>query len=490
VSLSLENALGLRKEAVIPIGLAISSFIALALTSEVYIAVGLLILAALVVSASPIARIGLLILLLPFAHAGIGIESLPGFGIYDAYNAFFLLLFILKIAVHDAFRFNRIPVLGLTGVMLVAYVPSLLNSVDVGLSLQWMVQFSVGALTAAGVCYYLMRESDEKIIFRLLVLFVIEAAVISGFGIYDTYTSRSFIKVVTGRVYFGPFQDVNYYASYLLMALALAGGFMVMGRGLILTATSTLAFVVLLASVISTVSRSGLATLAVMSLVFMIYLSLTFKGAKRLFGVSFLVFSGIVVLILVFTDVGGRLVDLFTLSRRLETLVAGKDPSVDQRLKIFEVGTRVVRSQPIIGIGFGTFEKSYDNFKGAEISTGSSRGAHNTGLRILAETGIVGFLPSVAFVVAILAYLVRAYRKVPHRRERILVASVFFSITSFLLMSLSLDMIFEPHYWVILGVGLALASRYVEAEKGTFTLVGGIRERRSSGDLSLPEVAQ
>ena len=478
MTLSVVDSLLLRREGLIPIGLAIASLIALALSSETHLAIGLLLLLALIVSVIPVARVGILILLLPFAHAGLGLEALPGFGLYDAYAAFFLLLFVIRFAVREVFQFDRIPVLGLTGIMFLAFIPSILNSVDLRESFKALLQFLVSALTAAGVYYYLAREQSEKIFLSLLTLFFIEAALIAGYGIVESTTSSSLLGVVTGRVYFGPFQDVNYYASYLLMAFALAGGFIVIAKGVLLRLASAAAFVILLASVVSTVSRSGIATLILVSLFFTIYLGLSLRGARKLLGVSFLLLFIGIISVLIFSGVGSKVVDMFTLSRRLETVVAGKDPSMEQRSKILEVGTRVVAAHPIIGVGFGAFEKAFDDYKGAEISTGSSRAAHNTALRILGETGLVGFIPSIVFVFVFLRYLIRAYRKIPDRRRRILMASVVISICAFLLMSLALDMMFEPHFWVMVGLSLALASRYVVPAAGLTTPFPGSFEQR------------
>jgi O-antigen ligase len=452
------------KGSLVVIGLGIVALVGISLTSELHAAIGLLVLISLMLSAFPNARMGILILLLPFAHAGLGLEPLRGFGSYDIYAGLFLIIFVLRFISRDLFTSRRIPVLGYTGIMFICFVPSLLNSIDLTVSAIAFIQFLVSALTAAGVCYYLIQESNQKIIYLLLALFVVEAAATGAYGIYESYTSRSFMRGVTGRVFFGPFQDVNYYASYLLMAVPFALGSILLSKRFLWKVVWFFVAILLITSIISTVSRAGILTLALVILSYGLYLTLVTRGPRRLLGLSVLLFFFSVVSVLLFSEAGSKLVDLFTLSRRLETVVAGRDPSLDQRQKIFEVGTRIAIAHPFVGIGFGAFEKTFDTYRGASLSPDSPKAAHNTALRLFAETGFVGFIPSLFFALVVRRFLFKAYRKIPDERHRIMMGSVILSLFSFFLMSLTLDAMFEPHFWVMLGIAVASASKYIEQD--------------------------
>lgn len=454
----------LRKEALLPLGLAITGLVALTLTSETHLALGFLALLVLISSFLRVARLAFLILLLPFAHAGLGLEPLRGFGIYDIYAGLFLIIFVLQFVSRDLFISHRIPLFGYTGIMLICFVPSLMNSIDLTVSAIAFVQFLVTALTAAGVCYYLIQESNQKIIYFLLALFVVEAAATGAYGIYESYTSRSFMRGVTGRVFFGPFQDVNYYASYLLMALPFALGSILLSRRFLWKVVWCFAAILLITSIISTVSRAGLLAMAIVIFTYGLYLTLGSKGSRRLLGLSVLVFFFGVVSVLTLTDLGSKVVDLFTLSRRLETVVIGKDPSLNQREKIYRVSIRVAEAHPVVGVGFGAFEETFPTYRGATLLPDAPRSAHNTALRLFAETGFVGFIPSLFFVLAVTRYLFKAYRKIADERHRIMMGSVMLSLFSFFLMSLTFDGMFEPHFWVMLGIAVALASMYMEQD--------------------------
>ncbi len=451
----------MRKEALLPLGLAVAGLVAVALASEAHVALGFLVLLTLIWSFHRTARIAFLILLLPFAHAGLGLEPLRGFGIYDIYAGFFIIIFVLRWLSGSLFTSRRIPTFGYTGIMLICFVPSLMNSVDLTVSTLAFIQFLATALTAAGICYYLIQESNQKIIYFLLALFTIESAATGAYGIYESYTSRSFIHGITGRVFFGPFQDVNYYASYLLMGLPLALGSALLSRRFLWKVGWFFAGIVLITSIISTVSRAALLTLAIVILVFGVDLTLSSKGSRRLLGVSVVVFFLAVISVLIFTDLGGRVIDLFTLSKRLETVAIGKDPSLNQRKKIYKVAFRVAEAHPFVGVGFGAFEETFPVYRGAALLPHEPKSAHNTPLRLFAETGIVGFVPSLFFALAVTRYLLRAYRKISDERHRIVMGSVMLSLFSFFLMSLTFDGMFEPHFWVLLGIAVALASTHL-----------------------------
>jgi len=251
------------------------------------------------------------------------------------------------------------------------------------------------------------------------------------------------------------------------MGLPLALGSALLSKRFLWKMAWFFAGIVLITSIISTVSRAALLTLAIVILVFGVYLTLSSRGSKRLLGVGVVVLFLGVVSVLIFTDLGSRVIDLFTLSKRLETVAIGKDPSLNQRKKIYNVAFRVAGAHPFAGVGFGAFEETFPTYRGAALLPHEPKSAHNTVLRLFAETGIVGFIPSVVFALVVVRYLSKAYKKIPDERHRIMMGTVMLSLLSFFLMSLTIDGMFEPHFWVILGIAVALASKYMEQDSKT-----------------------
>ncbi len=426
-----------------------------ALTNEAYVGISFVVLVGLLLSALPRIRMAFLIALLPLAHAGFGLSGFGGFGVFDLYAALFIIIYLWRVVALEGFSTRTIPVLPLAFVPLLAFIPSLLNSVAMSESGKAFAQFLFSILLGMSFFSYLQRE-DERYRKLLLVLFVVVATIASLYGLYEASRS-SILGVMTGRAFFTLFGDVNYYASFLLMAEAIALGFLLISKKLFSRLFFAVSSLALSIAIVSTVSRSALAVLILVWLAFVGFLFFYEKGARKYLGPAILLGLVGVVGVLTLTDIGGKVVDLFTLSRRIETVIAGRDASLDQRMTILEVTQRMIEAHPIIGSGFGAFEKTFSSFQGGNLSTGFERSAHNSALRILAETGIVGFVPSVAFIVVFLAYLAKGVRSARSQTERIMSFSMLASISSFLLMSLSLDMLFEPHFWVVSGLAVAFS---------------------------------
>lgn len=434
--------------------LVIPLIVILILTNELYVVMAAAGICVLAISTLPKIRMFILISLLPLVHAGFGLKGFGGFGLFDVYAALFILIFLWRLIVLDGFSFSTMPVFPLALIMFLAFIPSVMNSISMTDTTKAFAQFLFSVLLGISFFFYLLRQNDERFVRQLLVMFVVVATGASIYGLYEASRS-SIIGVMTGRAFFTLFGDVNYFASFLLMALAIAIGFILISKSMHKKILFSIASLLLSLSIISTVSRSALAVLLVVWIAYLGFLFSSQRGLRKFIGPAIVLIVFGLVGVLLLTDIGTKVVDLFTLSMRVESVVTGKDASVDQRITILGVGMRVVESNPWIGVGFGSFEKAFSSFQGAHLSTGFERSAHNTYLRIMAETGIVGLLASFAFFLSMVLYFWRTYRVARDKDQRILAFAILVSIISFLVMSATLDQLFEPHFWVIAAVGIA-----------------------------------
>jgi len=205
-----------------------------------------------------------------------------------------------------------------------------------------------------------------------------------------------------------------------------------------------------------TVSRSSYLVLLIVLICYGVFFY-RYAGIRRMLGIIATVLVTTIAVTLFTTNISSRLLNIFVLSERVSTVVEGSDQSVNQRKNIFIVGTRVLQEQPIFGVGFGNFEVVFDRYREGELSTGNARAAHNTFLKIFAEAGIIGFIFAMLFYGWLLWDILKTAREINSFRWRILLFSTFMSILSFLLMSITLDQIYEAHFWVFAGIGPALA---------------------------------
>jgi len=433
--------------------LIIPLFLLLVLTNELYVVMAATGICVLAISTSQKLRMFILVSLIPLVHAGFGLKGFGGFGLFDLYAALFILIFLWRLIVLDGFSFGAMPVFPLAFIMLLSFIPSVMNSISLADTTKAFAQFLFSVLLGISFFYYLLQQDDERFVRQLLVMFVVVATLASLYGLYEA-SRASILGVMTGRAFFTLFGDVNYYASFLLMAEAIALGFLLISKKLFSRLFFAVSSLALSIAIVSTVSRSALAVLILVWLAFLGFLFFYEKGAKKYLGPMVAVTIVGLVGILLVTDVGSKVVDLFTLTRRVESVVGGKDASVDQRFTILGIGWNIVEDNPWIGVGFGAFEKTFDRYQGGKLSTGFGRSAHNTYLRILAETGIVGFLASLIFFLSLVRFLWKGLMAASQKEEKTILFALFVSIGSFLVMSATLDQLFEPHFWIILAIGL------------------------------------
>ncbi len=404
----------------------------------------------------PIARLIFLVALLPFAHAGIGLDFLPGFGIYNIYAFLVILVFLFSLPLRLPSPRFREPVLQFALIMMCGFIPSILTSVDLAESVKAFVNLSSNILIAYAV-YMILIESDNIGYIKLLsIVYIVVALSASIYGIYQTLTSASIFALFTGRAYFRLFGDANYFASYILIAIPLAMGYLFRDSRFIEKAAYAVVMFLLTTAIIASVSRSALLTLIIIILLFMLFLFRYQQGTRKIVSVGvILIFMGITG-VLLFTDIGSKVIDLFTLSQRLETVVGGRDASFGQRWTILGIGWDMARTNPVVGTGFGAFEKTFSAYQGALLTTGLERSTHNTLLRIFAETGIIGLAGGLLFIGSLIYRIGRMTVRCKSYNDKILIFSFFAGLISFLVMCLTLDMLFEPHFWVITGITLAL----------------------------------
>lgn len=85
-----------------------------------------------------------------------------------------------------------------------------------------------------------------------------------------------------------------------------------------------------------------------------------------------------------------------------------------ERLNRWYAGYQMFLSDPIDGVGYGTYQDYYFNFRRLALSTDQSRqrmGVHSEYLRVLAETGIIGVLAALTTLAVLIGISWRAIRR-------------------------------------------------------------------------------
>ena len=127
------------------------------------------------------------------------------------------------------------------------------------------------------------------------------------------------------------------------------------------------------------------------------------------------------------------------LEHRIKSLVDPADPTLRERLYMWESALAIARDHPLTGVGVGQVKVVYPRYARPEAVKKTASHLHNTPLQILAERGVLGLA---AWVWIWVAFFVRAGRLLgrlgpDQGRERGLVAGSLAAIVGFLVAGLS-----------------------------------------------------
>lgn len=184
---------------------------------------------------------------------------------------------------------------------------------------------------------------------------------------------------------FGPFNNRNYFAGYMLTALPVAIASVIHARLLRKTRTATFFVWIGCLSVLVSLSRAGIGALAVAGVLVLLssQQQLSRKSWKRL-----------VVVALILT---GALLVAFLRLQREERIIERLESAPVGRLTMWRDASAMVFDRPIVGFGLNTFVWAFPQYD-REPDSAFQTNAHNEFLEMTVETGLVGALICVWFL--------------------------------------------------------------------------------------------
>jgi O-antigen ligase len=206
----------------------------------------------------------------------------------------------------------------------------------------------------------------------------------AGLGGYALWAKVSGNATVEGSraALVGLLGDPNDLALTILMATPFLFTATLESRGAKRVFFGTSAFLAL-GGVVSTLSRGGL-----LGLFSATYLLLRSYGVSRTkIGVALMVAAVPVV------AASG-------LTERASGAVGGDeiDESAQGRLDAWKAGGRMVMRRPVLGVGFGRFPDNFDAYSSNPVFWGRHE-THNSYIKAVSETGLLGFVPFMALIV-------------------------------------------------------------------------------------------
>jgi len=343
---------------------------------------------------------------------------------------------------------------------MVLYLLSLLNTDDMGMSMGHLRELSVGLILFV-ITLLIGRELNLDLFARLVTVSVTMTCVLAMFS--SKYQDQ-------GRAA-GLLEDPNAFAMLISFAVPLGLWLVIRSPNLLHRLVWGGCCVLLLGGMTKTESRSGL---VVLFLSLMIgawhYRAELSRIRPRHLGFAMLG-SVIVIALAIYAMPAGYVARIQSLS----ILSAGpksQDESLGRRASYIVVGSAMIRENPLLGSGPGTFPLHYATTGYAKAFSANRkigdlyRRAHNTYLEIFSELGIPAGLLFVGMLALGLYNLIRARRVWMQRDNREQADLMTHLAMSFLALNLFLMFLSAPnqkYVWIMLALTSVLRLKAEES---------------------------
>lgn len=248
-------------------------------------------------------------------------------------------------------------------------------------------------LAMAGIYYLIVNNFDKKRSEQLMMLIVIVGAGISLFGLAQYFFNLSHGWWAEERFLTSTYVNHNHFAGYLELAMPLAFGFFFSEKTVLRKAGFGIAAVIMSAAFLFAQSRGAWILIAVSAVLSAFYLSR--KGIVRK--------SAFVILLLALSFIFAALYCVKgDISERLGTMTnVGGEASFLCRLKIWEGTIDMIKNNPAIGTGIGTFLWGFPRYRPEGLNYKISH-AHNDYLHMAAEMGILAMALMILMAVIVM----------------------------------------------------------------------------------------
>jgi O-antigen ligase len=246
-----------------------------------------------------------------------------------------------------------------------------------------------------GIYYLVLNNFGQIMRRRLLGLVICIGAGLSVYGFLQYFGALSHSWWVPKEFLAATYINHNHFAGYLELVIPLTIGMLFsrslrsFGYRLVIVA----ALMIMLAVFVFAQSRGGWLSLALSLLVMNFILIKQGRLKKK----SLLIFVLILGLIFYFFYFNRDEV-----SQRIETMADTGDLSLQSRVTIWQGAVKMVRDNPLIGVGIGTFDYGFSQYRTQGFDARAVN-AHNEYLNVAAEMGIPACLIMLGIFIIIIA---------------------------------------------------------------------------------------
>jgi O-antigen ligase len=246
---------------------------------------------------------------------------------------------------------------------------------------------------------YLRSRRQIWIIVALICLAGISQAFYGYIQAFFNLGPQSFIRDASLRVY-GTFDQPNPYAGYINISLSITLALMLLGRNWIIRILAGLTVIILGIAEYLSQSRGGEIALAA-ALIFIVLAGM--PRIRVLMRALIVLFLGIFVSLLagwISVSALNPVLRFLGVAQISFTNPSGQDYSTAERLAHWIAGLHMFMDHPVLGVGVGNYPDAYSKYF-ITIFTTSLGHAHNYYINIAAETGSIGLIAFLLFLLAV-----------------------------------------------------------------------------------------
>lgn len=266
-------------------------------------------------------------------------------------------------------------------------------------------------------------------------------------GLADRYT-----KEVLGfpRIQ-STFIEPLYFANYLLIPLLLSFFFILKRVDPKKNIYFIILFLVSLTALVLTVSKGALLSLAIVALAIMFFQVRSVFSKKNIpYLFTILLFISLSVWG-VYSSLSAK-PDIEKYYTKAYDIITGA--SITERQDAYDAAWEAFGKHPLTGIGVGNFGPYFSGYPLSAPDFGWPI-TNNQYLEILSETGAVGFLAFMAFVLSIFYYSAKAYRAAEESFLKTVLLSLNFALLGILIQYMTFSTLYIMHIWILIGLVLA-----------------------------------
>lgn len=320
-----------------------------------------------------------------------------------------------------------------------------------------------------GVIFFLFTQivQSERELRKIVQLWMISATIVVLFGLVQmvsVYTGLWQDRLLWFRTTLitSTFNFSNQLPSYLATTIPLFFFYVARGKAVWVRIGAFLFVVASFAVMLATASRTSFGLIVTLILFYGLWRTIDGWRSRGTIPIRSLAIGAAVVAILIVfivairTDTLGfytKLHEIPAIGRPL-TVVRNFDlKQIDaERYQMYRVGLEAIREHPFVGVGIGSFRFFYERTPG-----GYPHELHSNVLSLWAETGTLGLLAFMAFIVVMLWYGKRITFNLDHDRWRHLgVLLTIGFITNFFVYGVFLLGLRERHLWVSMALIVCL----------------------------------